>query len=73
MAFQYVRELLQGVVRVKVGQEAEIATVNADHFDVIARQRARRAEHIAIPADNDGEIRQLTNFRQRAGFYIFQL
>lgn len=50
MAFQHVGELLQGVVRVKVGEKAEVAAVNADDVNVVTGQGPRRAEHIAVAA-----------------------
>lgn len=38
VAFQHVGELLQGVVRVKVGEKAEVAAVNADDVNVVTGQ-----------------------------------
>lgn len=73
MTFQHVGQLLLGVVRIEVGQKAEIAAVDTDDLDVITRERSGRAEHIAVATDHHGEIRLLANFRQRAGFDALQL
>ncbi|GHK57852.1 hypothetical protein KPZU09_75880 [Klebsiella pneumoniae] len=35
VAFQHVGELLQGVVRVKIGEKAEVTAVNADDVNVV--------------------------------------
>ena len=73
MTFQHVRQLLLRIVRVEVGQETKIATVNTNNLNIIASQRSRRAQHIAVAADHHGEIRLLANFRQRAGSDAFKL
>ncbi len=52
-----------------IGQEAKIAAVNANHIDVITRQRTRCAKHIAVAARDYRRI-MLTKFRQHAGWYI---
>ncbi len=67
-AFQHVRQLLLGVVRIEIGEEAEIAAVDADHLDVVTRQHARGAEHVAVAADHHRQIGLLADFRQAAGF-----
>ncbi len=61
------------VVGIEVGEKAEVAAVNADHFDIVARQHARRAEHIAIAADHHGKVRLLSNLRQRASLGILKV
>ena len=61
------------IVWVKVGQETEVAAVNANNLDVITCQGACGAQHIAVATDHHGEIRLLANFRQRAGSDAFKL
>ena len=73
VAFQHVGELLQGVVRVKVGEKAEVAAVNADNVNVVTGQGPRRAEHIAVAAHHHREVGLLANLRQRAGFHVAEL
>lgn len=70
VALQHLVQLLLRVVGIEVGEKAEIAAVNTDDFDVVARQHARRAEHIAVAADHHGEVSLLSYLRQRAGLDI---
>jgi hypothetical protein len=73
VAFEDVGQLLLCVVRIEVSEEAEVAAVNTNDFDIVARQGTRSAQHVAITTDDNREIGLLTNFRQRAGLYIFKL
>ncbi len=75
VTLKHIGQLLLRIIGVKIGQKAQIAAVNANHFDVVTRQRARCAKHIAIAADHHRQIRLLTNVRQRTGSHIreFQL
>ncbi|MNL13312.1 hypothetical protein D3C87_1342150 [compost metagenome] len=73
MPIQDIGQLLMSVIRVEVGQEAEIATVDTDDFNVVTRQRAGSAEHVAVAADHDREISLLSDLSQCAGLHIFEL
>lgn len=72
LAFQHVRQLLQSVVGIEIGEEAEVAAVDSDHLDVIARQHARGAEHVAVAADHHCQVGALADIRQAAGHGVFQ-
>ncbi|MNE99065.1 hypothetical protein D3C80_1976810 [compost metagenome] len=71
-ALQHVIELLQRVIRIQIGQEAQVAAVDTDDFNVIACQNAGCAQHIAVTADDNGEISQFTDLRQAACLCAFQ-
>ena len=71
ITFQNVSQLLLCVVGVKVCQKAQIATVDANDFNIVARQRACGAKHITVTADDNRQIRLLTNFGQRTGTHVF--
>src|SRR5471030_488226 len=65
--FQDVVQLLQGVVRVEIGQKTKIPTVDTNNFNVIARKNARGTEHITITADDHSQIGFFANISQTAG------
>ena len=64
LAFQHVRQLLQGVVGIEIGEEAEVAAVDPDNLDVVTRQHARGAEHVAVAADHHRQIGALADIRR---------
>ncbi|SQC91465.1 Uncharacterised protein [Cedecea neteri] len=68
-----VRQLLLCIVRIEVSQETQVATVDADNFDVIASEHPSGAQHITISADHHGQISLLTYLRQRAGLHLFEV
>jgi hypothetical protein len=67
ITFQNISQLLLCVIGVEVCQKTQIATVDANDFNIVARQCARGAKHITVTADDYREIRLLTNFCQRTG------
>ncbi len=71
MAFQHVGELLLGIIRVEVGQKAQVATVDANDFNIVTGEGTGGAQHIAVATDHHGQVGLLSNFRQRAGFNVF--
>ncbi|MNL36501.1 hypothetical protein D3C87_1585840 [compost metagenome] len=73
MTIEYISKLLMGVVRVEIGQETQVAAIDTNDLNIVARQRSCGTQHVAVTADHDREIGLLSDFRQRAGFHIFEL
>lgn len=65
--------MLLGVIGIKVSQETQVATVDSNNFNIVAGERARRAQHITVAANDNREISLLPNLRERASFHILQL
>lgn len=73
VVFQYVGELLQGVVWVKVGEKVEVVVVNVDDVNVVMGQGLCCVEYIVVVVYYYCEIGLLVNFCQCVGFYVVEL
>ncbi|MNQ17879.1 hypothetical protein D3C85_309100 [compost metagenome] len=59
VAFQYLGDLEFQFIRTDIGEKAQAAAVNPQHRHLVPRQRAGRAEHAAVAADDDNQIADL--------------